>query len=202
MKWKRLTLITILVVVMVLFAVPPALGAQDAISNGLDPCYTEITPIGTRGTLDCWQISSSCGQEILEVRASRMLISGRWEIWRTTSDGNFGGSTGNAWSVCGIGTDTVAICENVDGRVPDVFRALYECECPKKASKPEVEEEEVWERDHEMECFKVWVNEDNNFEFVFWWVYKDNNHVHIYDMDGILVREIDFEKEKPHFILK
>jgi hypothetical protein len=60
-------------------------------------------------------------------------------------------------------------------------------------------EEKVWVRDHEMECFKVWVNEDNNFEFVFWWVYKDNNHVHIYDMDGILVREIDFEKEKPHF---
>jgi hypothetical protein len=74
-------------------------------------------------------------------------------------------------------------------------------EAPKAPSSTQQEEEpQVWVRDHEMECFKVWVNEDNNFEFVFWWEYKDNNHVQIFNMDGILVWETDFEKGEPHFI--
>jgi hypothetical protein len=67
-------------------------------------------------------------------------------------------------------------------------------------SKPLSEsEEEGWVRDREMKCFQVWINEDNNFEFVFWWVYANNNHVQIYDMAGNLVWETDFEKDEPHF---
>jgi hypothetical protein len=48
-----------------------------------------------------------------------------------------------------------------------------------------------------MTCYKVWINENNNFEFVFWWGYLDNNHVQIFDTAGNLVWEIDFEKENP-----
>jgi hypothetical protein len=71
---------------------------------------------------------------------------------------------------------------------------LTGCEGESSGSK-----EEIWERDHEMECFKVWVNEDNNFEFVFWWEYYNNNWVQIYDKEGNLVWEIDFPYGDPRF---
>jgi len=61
------------------------------------------------------------------------------------------------------------------------------------------EPEIVWLRDHDMTCYQVWINEDNNFEFVFWWEYANNNWVQIYDMEGSLVFEIDMEKGNAHF---
>jgi hypothetical protein len=61
------------------------------------------------------------------------------------------------------------------------------------------EPEDVWVRDREMTCYQVWINEGNNFEFVFWWAYKNNNWVQIYDMPGNLVWEIDFSKDKSRF---
>ena len=70
----------------------------------------------------------------------------------------------------------------------------------KKCRTSMFEEPGVWERDHEMQCYQVWVNGDNNFEFVFWWAYADNNWVQIYDMEDNLVWEIDFEKGDPHFV--
>jgi len=54
-----------------------------------------------------------------------------------------------------------------------------------------VAEEVQWIRDRDMTCFQVWVNADNNFEFVFWWEYKNNNWVKIYDMEGNEVFFID-----------
>jgi len=73
--------------------------------------------------------------------------------------------------------------------------------CSTEPDGEEVEEpvEKVWERNHEMECFKIWVNEDNNFEFVFWWEYLNNNHVQIFDMEGNLVWETDFKKGESQF---
>ena len=47
-------------------------------------------------------------------------------------------------------------------------------------------------REGELECKTVWINEDNNFEFIFDRYYGSNNWVKIYDMDGELVWEIDF----------
>jgi len=58
---------------------------------------------------------------------------------------------------------------------------------------------ELWVRDAEMTCYQVWINEDNNFEFVFWWEYKNNNWVKIYDMAGNEVFSIDMEKGKARF---
>jgi len=60
-------------------------------------------------------------------------------------------------------------------------------------------EEEIWIRNHEMTCYQVWINEDNNFEFVFWWEYKNNNWVKIYDMEDSEVFSIDMEKGSAHF---
>ena len=50
-----------------------------------------------------------------------------------------------------------------------------------------------WVRNVQMTCYQVWVNEDNNFEFVFWWEYKNNNWVKIYDMAGAEVFAIDMK---------
>ncbi len=48
-----------------------------------------------------------------------------------------------------------------------------------------------WIRNHEMTCWQVWINEDNNFQFIFWYLYADNNWVRIYDMEDNLVYEVD-----------
>ena len=53
-----------------------------------------------------------------------------------------------------------------------------------------------------MTCYQVWINEDNNFEFVFWWEYRDNNWVKIYDMSGNEVFSIDMPYGDAHFIAK
>jgi hypothetical protein len=60
-------------------------------------------------------------------------------------------------------------------------------------------EEKVWVRDRDMTCFQVWVNDDNNFEFVFWWEYANNNWVKIYDMDGTEAFSIDMKYGNAHF---
>jgi len=62
-----------------------------------------------------------------------------------------------------------------------------------------VVEEKVWIRNHDMTCYQVWINEDNNFGFVFWWEYKNNNWVKIYDMGGNEVFSIDMQYGKANF---
>lgn len=61
------------------------------------------------------------------------------------------------------------------------------------------ESEPVWVRDHEMTCYQVWINKDNNFEFVFWWEYANNNWVKIYDMAGNEVFSIDMPHGNARF---
>ena len=63
----------------------------------------------------------------------------------------------------------------------------------------EVAEPKVWERNHEMTCYQVWINEDNSFEFIFFWEYKNNNWVKIYDMEENEVFSIDMEKGNARF---
>jgi hypothetical protein len=65
----------------------------------------------------------------------------------------------------------------------------------------EEEEDEIipWVRDVEMTCYQVWINESNNFEFVFWWEYANNNWVKIYDMQGNEVFSIDMPKGNARF---
>ena len=54
-------------------------------------------------------------------------------------------------------------------------------------------------RRHEMTCYQVWINADNNFEFVFWWEYHDNNWVKIYDNNGAEVFTVDMKKGNARF---
>jgi len=62
-----------------------------------------------------------------------------------------------------------------------------------------VEQESIWIRNVDMTCYQVWINEEGNFEFIFWWEYANNNWVQIYDMKGNLVFEIDMEHGNARF---
>jgi len=63
----------------------------------------------------------------------------------------------------------------------------------------EAEEPQPWVRDHRMQCWQVWINQDNAFEFVFVWEYFNNNLVKIYDMAGNEVFSIDMPKGGAQF---
>ena len=52
-------------------------------------------------------------------------------------------------------------------------------------------------RTHEMTCWQIYVNQEGNFEFIFWWVYANNNWVSIYDSQENLVYREDFPKDEP-----
>ena len=69
-----------------------------------------------------------------------------------------------------------------------------------EAVKEAADEPIPWVRDHEMTCYQVWINEDNEFEFVFWWEYANNNWVKIYDMAGNEVFSIDMPYGAANFI--
>jgi hypothetical protein len=59
--------------------------------------------------------------------------------------------------------------------------------------------ETVWVRDHSLTCYQVWVNENDNFQFAFWYPYADNNWVKIYDANGSEVFSIDMPIDNPQF---
>ena len=63
------------------------------------------------------------------------------------------------------------------------------------------EAEPVWVRTMPMTCYRVWINEDNNFQFIFWYPYRDNNWVKIYDMSGKEVFSIDMPYDNPNLIV-
>jgi len=65
----------------------------------------------------------------------------------------------------------------------------------------EEEKEEVFTRTMPMTCYQVWVNSDNKFEMVFWYPYRDNNWVKIYDMSGKEVYSVDMPLDDPHIIV-
>ena len=60
---------------------------------------------------------------------------------------------------------------------------------------------QTWIRTMPMTCYRVWINEDNNFQFIFWHPYRDNNWVMIYDMAGNEVFKIDLPYDNPNLIV-
>ena len=59
--------------------------------------------------------------------------------------------------------------------------------------------EPVWVRPGPMVCRNVWVNENGNFQFIFWYPYRDNNWVKIYDISGKEVFSINMPLDNPQF---
>ena len=91
-------------------------------------------------------------------------------------------------SISGIGTPDITIVANDSGE--NDFYTLWV-----------TYNYDVWIRDRPMTCYRVWINEDNNFQFVFWYPYADNNWVRIYGMDGNMVYEIDMPYDNPNLIV-
>jgi hypothetical protein len=87
----------------------------------------------------------------------------------------------------------------IDDWTHDLEFTLTEKPSPSNSSSAKEQESEVWVRDRGMTCYQVWINEDNNFEFVFWWEYKNNNWVKIYDVDGTEVFSIDMKYGNARF---
>ena len=58
-----------------------------------------------------------------------------------------------------------------------------------------------WVRTMDMTCYRVWINENDNFQFLFWYPYRDNNRVRIYDSSGKLVFETDMPYDDPNLIV-
>ncbi|MFC2145077.1 T9SS type A sorting domain-containing protein, partial [Actinomycetota bacterium] len=54
-------------------------------------------------------------------------------------------------------------------------------------------------RPSDMTCSNVWINEANNFEFIFFYEYANNNWVKIYDMAGTEVFSIDMPYGAAYF---
>ena len=63
----------------------------------------------------------------------------------------------------------------------------------------DVERFVVTDRHSPMTCWQIYVNEDGNFKFIFWWEYASSNWVKIYDMENKLVYELDFPNGTPRF---
>lgn len=61
--------------------------------------------------------------------------------------------------------------------------------------------EPVWVRTMPMTCWQVWINEYNDFQFIFWYLYKNNNWIKIYDMEGNIVFETDLLIHDPNLIV-
>ena len=62
-------------------------------------------------------------------------------------------------------------------------------------------EPEPWVRTMPMTCWHVWINKDNNFQFIFWYPYKNENIVRIYDLEDNLVFETDLPGHDPNLIV-
>jgi len=73
------------------------------------------------------------------------------------------------------------------------------CKGSSEEEEEEAAEPAIWERNHEFQCWQVWVNEQNQFEFVFVWEYANNNHVQILDKEGNIVFYTDLPKGDCHF---
>jgi hypothetical protein len=86
---------------------------------------------------------------------------------------------GDLWgiSVNGVGTPNVTVNSIPGGMDEWYFRITF------------VSDSQAG--DMGLTCYQVWINEDNNFEFVFWYLHKDNNWVRIYDMEDNMVFEED-----------
>jgi hypothetical protein len=100
------------------------------------------------------------------------------------------------------GQNNVAISIDVvdpDGWYLDVYNSELVIDT-KNGKTVIASEPQPWVRNHEFQCWQVWVNEANQFEFVFVWEYANNNHVQILDKDGNIVFYIDLPKGGCHFV--
>ncbi|MFC2145523.1 T9SS type A sorting domain-containing protein [Actinomycetota bacterium] len=88
--------------------------------------------------------------------------------------------------------DSAVILDNFQFTAGSVTPGVvWGTEFKQKKKKKKAPEPVVVVRTMSMTCANVWINEANNFEFVFLYEYANNNWVKIYDMVGVEVFSID-----------
>jgi hypothetical protein len=128
-----------------------------------------------------WTWSVPCGNII-----SQLYVWAGGNEWLMTSDG-----ASPSIIVNGIGTSTLTVTEVF----LDVEKIRYYYNCCAQT------EPEQWVRTMPMTCWQVWINEDNMFEFIFWYPYKSNNWVRIYDMEWNMVYEVEILLNEPRIVV-
>ena len=100
MNFKKILLVSILVIALTLFISPSALNAD------YEP---ELSETNQNVPLEetSWTLNSPCGQDIVRVCVHAVGVC----TYGTLSDGDFGGYTHHWFNVVGIGTDEVTISE-------------------------------------------------------------------------------------------
>jgi hypothetical protein len=114
---------------------------------------------------------------------------------------------GAMWAIHSIETDMRIPGDYPEGTYTVRGTITNDGECPTEVTfkliisrcLPGEVEEAVWVRTLPMTCSKVWINKDGCFEFVFFWEYKNNNWVKIYDKDSNEVFSIDMKYGNPRF---
>ena len=114
--------------------------------------------------------------------------------YKFTEDG-----VGGPAHVSGIGSDIITV-ELVPGSMEEWRAAIYFYDHVLKSKEAAEPEPQIWQRNHEFQCWQVWVNDKDQFEFVFVWEYANNNHVQILDKDGNIVFYIDLPKGGCQFV--
>ena len=185
----------ILVIVLSLFAFPDISYADDALQDFQLTAVCSDNPSETR----CWKITNPNNFDIeialIEIRPNPVDLN--YETVEANSSiticrpTDIGGSVITAFQIRFPGPEepiysTVATIDD-------------KCSSEEPESEPEVWVQPVHVRTMPLTCNTVWINEDNNFEFIFFWEYKNNNWVKIYDMEDNLVWEIDFLHGEPRF---
>lgn len=207
---KKILLLVIFVMAVSLFTLPASLGANDTPVEVEDLQLTAVcsdNPDETR----CWEVTNPNNYAWrFEYYTYRDINDVDWRPFPP----DFGDPL-DPW-VPGrliLANSTQKIClplETADGTITGLAIRWYgliiwmdgtgkidttNASCPTTAPP-----EPIWVRTMPMTCWQVWINEDNMFEFIFWYPYKDNNWVRIYDMEDNLVFEIDLPLNDPNLI--
>jgi len=130
-------------------------------------------------------------------------LYGTGQHFFTTTDGTYNSSSGGdyppgsytatlSFATYTTSSDTVIL---VDIFCQDTVNFIITSATQKRSTKP------VWVRPMPMTCWQVWINEDNNFQFIFWYPYKDKNFIKIYDFEGNLVYDGEILLDEPNLIV-
>jgi len=189
MKLPLKLVITVAVVFIFSFFLSPAQILSTPRLDVSGKCYYEIE-VKTEDTE--WTLNSPCGSDIVQVYIYYNNYNNGGSSGFTSSVDSFllmGSVSVLEWN--GIGTNSITITELDEIIDIEKIGFWYDC-CPKP--------EPV--RTHPLTCWQVWINEDGNFQFIFWYLYKDNNWVRIYDMEDNLVFETDLPIDDPNLIVE
>jgi uncharacterized surface anchored protein len=130
LKFKKILLVSILVIALTMFVFPSVLSA---LADDIEICSDTLGDIAEEDS--SWTLGTPCEQEVLQV-----CVVGYWwqfckyyegEYCTTVNDTPFGGPGGGAFTASGIGTSSVTVSESSGYVQVKSITIYYPCECPK-----------------------------------------------------------------------